>query len=144
MGVVLLEGSMHFLISCFPGIGFVYGDIGLKELLYEFGVFAKNTVNIFFPGKDFDRALRAVLLVNDVLNRRLFVNFHTWLSQHNEELSEELLVDISSCLDCLAKGDTDCVDEILDRIDAGMVPPIYQFRAEGREASSLLQFWGVT
>ena len=74
-GVVSLEGGMHFLMACFSGIGFLYGEIGLKELLYESDVFAKGTADHILSGKDFDRASRAVLMVDEVLHRQLFENF---------------------------------------------------------------------
>lgn len=140
-GVVPIEGGMHFLMSCFSGIGFVYGDIGLKELLCVSGVFAKNTDEHILSGKDFDRALRAVLMVDEVLHRRLLENFQKWLVQRNENISHELLKEISSYLDCLTKGDTETVNLILDRIDSEIVPLIEQFRAEGRETSPLFKFW---
>ena len=40
-----------FFISCFASIGFVYGELGLKELLNESDVFAKQTAeHVFFFG----------------------------------------------------------------------------------------------
>ena len=140
-GVVPLEGGMHFLMSCFAGIGFVYGELGLKELLYESDVFAKNTAEHILSGKDFDRALRAVLIVDEALNRRFLVNFQKWLEQRNEKISEEMLKEISSCLGGIAEGDTEAVNSILGKIDADICPLIEQFRLEGREASPLFQFW---
>ena len=41
-GVVPLEGGMHLLMACFSGIGFLYAEIGLKELLYESHVFVSR------------------------------------------------------------------------------------------------------
>ena len=49
-------------MSCFAGIGFVYGELGLKELLFESDVFAKNTAEHILSGKNFDRALKLSLL----------------------------------------------------------------------------------
>lgn len=42
-GILPMEGGMHFVMSLFAGIGFLYGDAGLKELLFESDVFAKGT-----------------------------------------------------------------------------------------------------
>lgn len=119
----------------------MYGDIGLKELLCESDVFAKNTAEHILSGKDFDRALRAVLMVDEVLHRRLLENFQKWLVQRNENISHELLKEISSYLNCLTKGDTETVNLILDRIDSEIVPLIEQFRAEGRAVSPLFKYW---
>ena len=59
-------------MSCFAGIGFVYGELGLKELLYESDVIAKNTAEHILSVNDFDHALRAVLIVDEAMNRRFF------------------------------------------------------------------------
>ena len=140
-GVIPLEGGMHFLMSCFAGIGFVYGELGLKELLYESDVFAKNTAEHILSGKDFDRALRAVLIVDEALNGRFFANFKKWLEQRNETISEEMRNEISSCFDDLADDDTELLSTVLGEIDSNICPLIEQFRIEGREASPLFQFW---
>ena len=52
-----------------------------------------------------------------------------------------MLTEISSCLGGVAEGDTETVDSMLGKIDADIFPSIEQFRLEGREASSLFQFW---
>lgn len=56
-GVIPIEGGMHFLMGVFGGIWCIYGDAGLKHLLVESDVFAKNTADHILSGKDFDRAL---------------------------------------------------------------------------------------
>ena len=48
-GAVPLEGGMHFLMNCFAGIGYVYGELGFKELLYESDVLQRTLLNTFFP-----------------------------------------------------------------------------------------------
>ena len=54
---------MHLVMAIFCGIGSLYGDAGLKSLLHESGVYAPGTVNQMFSGKDFDRALHGLKLV---------------------------------------------------------------------------------
>ena len=54
---------MHLVMATFCGIGSLYGDVGLKSFLYESGVYAPGTVNQMFSGKDFDRALHGLKLV---------------------------------------------------------------------------------
>ena len=87
---------MHFLISCFAGIGFVYGELGLKQLLYESYGYAYHTAKHILSGKDSDRAFFPI--VDEALNRRFFVKCKTWLEQqHNGKLTDEMLKEISSC-----------------------------------------------
>ena len=78
-GVIPLEGGMHFMMSLFGGIGHIYGDAGLKDLLVESGVFAKLTAGHILSGKDFDRALRACIMIDEVLNRRFYLQFNNWI-----------------------------------------------------------------
>ena len=58
--VVVLESGMHFLLSEFSGIGFLYGDAGLKEQLQDSGVFAGGTTQQTLAGRDVDRAMYAL------------------------------------------------------------------------------------
>ena len=46
---------MHLLMCVFTVIGFLYGDAGLRELLFESDVFALGSTQQFLTGKDFDR-----------------------------------------------------------------------------------------
>ena len=69
-GVVPLEGGMHFLMSVLGGIGCIYGDADIKDMMVESDVFAKLTAEHILSGKDFDRSLRAILMIDEVLNRR--------------------------------------------------------------------------
>lgn len=66
-GVIPVEGGMHLLMSVFAGIGHLYGDAGLKQLLIDSGTYALGTVNNILLGKDFDRALTAFKLVDEAL-----------------------------------------------------------------------------
>ena len=67
---------MHFLMSIFGGIGYNYGDAGIKGMMVESDVFAKLTAVHVLSGKDFDRALRAILMIDEVLNRRFLLQEH--------------------------------------------------------------------
>ena len=64
---------MHLLMSVFAGIGFLYGDAGLEQLLHVSDVFALGTASYILSGQDFDRALKAVILVDEVLHQRLLI-----------------------------------------------------------------------
>ena len=128
-------------MSCFAGIWFVYGELGLKEILYESDVFAKQTAEHIISSKDFDRTLRAILLVDEALNMRFFVNFKKWLEQQHNEKSYKILKENTPCLSGITEGETDFVNLVLGKIDADICPMVEQFRLEGREASPLFQFW---
>ena len=56
-GVIPCDGGMHLLMSYIAGIGNIYGDCGLKNMLHESGVFAAGTTDQMLAGKDFDRAV---------------------------------------------------------------------------------------
>ena len=47
--------------------GYLYGDIGLSSLLHESGVFAPDTVKHMLSGKDFDKAIYGLKLVETSL-----------------------------------------------------------------------------
>ena len=49
-------------------IGHLYGSAGLCRLLYGSGVYAPATAGHILIGKDFDRGLRAIKLVDEVMN----------------------------------------------------------------------------
>ena len=51
------DGEMHLTMSLFSGIGVLYGDAGIRNLLKESGVDAAGTVSQMLSGKDFKRAL---------------------------------------------------------------------------------------
>ena len=69
-GIIPMEGGMHYMMALFGGIGHVYSNAGLKDLLVDSDVFAKLSAEHILSGKDFDRALKAIVMVDEVLNRR--------------------------------------------------------------------------
>ena len=66
---------MHLLMCVFTAIGFLYGDAGLRELLFESDVFALGSTQQILTEKDFNRAHRAFKLVDEALNNRFLVQF---------------------------------------------------------------------
>ena len=74
-GVILCDGGMHFVMCVISAIGYLYGDAGLKKLLHESGVFAAGSVAKMLAGKDFDRAVYALKLVDEALSARLLHYF---------------------------------------------------------------------
>ena len=68
-GVLPMEGSMHLLMSVFAVVGFLYGDAGLKNMLFESDVYARGTADRILSDKDYDRAMRALFMVDEALQR---------------------------------------------------------------------------
>ena len=66
-GVIPCVGGMHLVMSIISGIGHLYGDAGLRNLLHETGVFAAGTVQQMLFGKYFDRDLCGLRLVDEAL-----------------------------------------------------------------------------
>ena len=52
--IIPCERGMHILMCVFTSIGFLYGDAGLREVLYESDVFALGSSQQTLVGKDFD------------------------------------------------------------------------------------------
>jgi len=64
-GVALGDGGMHLIMSLFSGIGCLYEDAGLKNILIDSNVFAAGTVQQIMKGKDFDRALESYKMLKN-------------------------------------------------------------------------------
>ena len=114
-GVIPCEGGMHFLMAVFAGIGYLYGDAGLRELLFESDVFAVGSVQQILSGKDFDKAMRAFKLIDEALTTRFFIQFKRWCSTNNKTIPDEVHGHLHELLDRLsqAESDTDSNNEIL-------------------------------
>lgn len=89
-GVIPCEGGMHFLMSVFSGIGYIYADAGLSSLLHESEVFAAGSVQQMLSGKQFDRTVYAIKLVDEVLHSRFFLQFHNWCRINNRVIPESI------------------------------------------------------
>ncbi|CAC5361555.1 CACNA2D3 [Mytilus coruscus] len=89
-GVIPCEDGMHLLMSVFSGIGYLYDDAGLWQMLCESGVFAAGTVNSMLSGKDFDRAMRGLKLVDRALHARLFYHFFLWYRRSQQQIPSDL------------------------------------------------------
>jgi len=135
-----LEGGMHFMMSVFGGIGHIYGDAGLKQMLVESDVFARVTAEHILSGKYFDRALRGLVIVDEVLNQRFYHHFLEWVKANSKSIPSDLL-------DKIKDADADSVRSeenmtlLLNEIEADILPLLESFRSEGRASSPLFRFW---
>lgn len=135
-GVLPMEGGMHFLMSVFAGVGFLYGDAGLKNLLFESDVYARGTADHILSGKDYDRAMRALLLVDEALQRRILMQFQSWAVRNSKVLPGN----ISESIKQLSESLYSVNEEILLSLEHQMMPLFEEFRSEGRN-SPLFRFW---
>ena len=100
-------------------------NLGSNSSFVNLMILAKHTAKHILSGKDSDRVLRAVFILDEVPDRRFFVNLKTWLEQqHNKKLTDEMLNEISSCLSGTAEGETDFVNLVSGKIDADICPII--------------------
>ena len=76
-------------MSVFAGIVHLYGDAGLLRLLHESGVYAPATAQQILLGRDFDRALRALKLVHEVLGI-FFHQFRKWCILQERTIPSEV------------------------------------------------------
>ena len=146
-GVIPCDGGMHLLMSLFAGIGQLFGDAGLLQLLHESGVYAPGTAQHILSGKDFDRAVRALKIVDEALNNRFMHQFHEWCNQNGKPITEELTQHLSE-LHCLFGAEEQneaaikqAVDILLELLRTTVEPLIAEFREVGRLKSPTFRLW---
>ena len=81
-GVIPIEGGMHIMMSLMAAVGHIYGDAGIRLLLQDSGVYAAGTLQQTLAGKDYDRGIRSLKLIDEVLTTRLLINFQHWCEQY--------------------------------------------------------------
>jgi hypothetical protein len=144
-GVIPCEGGMHLLMSVFSAIGHLYGDAGLGQLLHESGVFAAGSVRQILSGKDFDRALYAMKLVDEALNARLLLRFSEWCDHTGKQIPQQMTTFLDELDTAFTTNDAQLISETIGElstaIDESLLPILTEFGLEGREASSTFKFW---
>ena len=110
---------MHLLMSGFLAVGFLYGDARLKCLLNESGIFAAGPVNMMLAGKDFDRAMYGLKLVDEALHIRFYRHFLIWCERSEKEISEELMALVERLANSVSEGETteteQCISDLKNR-----------------------------
>ena len=147
-GVILCEGGMHFLMSVFAGIGHLYGDAGLRQLLCDSDVYAAWSVHQIMSGKDFDRALMAYKLVDETLHRRFFQQFREWTKQKQESTGHLAHIDqqtntVFQAFDGQSSSPTyqQAVFDMTECIQEYLQPAMKEFREKGRSLSPTFMLW---
>lgn len=146
-GVVPCEGGMHLLMSLFAAIGNLYGDAGLKDLLHESGVFAAGSVQQMLSGRDFDRALYGLKIVDEALNTQLLQQFKKWCTETERPIPEDGLSTLLSNLEKAFSGATDVASiqetmvDLRKEITDNFLPHLEAFRKAGHETSPTFKLW---
>lgn len=142
-GVIPFEGGMHLLMSVFAAIGYLYGE-GLNDLLVESGVFASATVNQMLSGKDFDRAIYGLKLVDESLFNRFYKQFQLWCDAGGADICEEIFEAIKS-LNELFNEPSGSVQKNVETLSSlvieALFPIVQQFREEGCMSSATFKYW---
>ena len=147
-GVIPCEGGMHLLMCVFAAIGYLYGDAGLRELLFESDVFAQGSVQQILTGKDFERALREFKLVDEALNNRFLVQFKRWCETNGKVIPEDSYQVIGKFNEIFT-SQTRQADMQNEDMFSGMNEKgikdlqdlLEEFEQEGRSISPTFQFW---
>ena len=119
----------------------------MQDLLQESGVFALGIVKQILNGKDFDRGLYAMKLINEVLHAQFLKQFENWTLKQGE-IIPEWFVDVLQKLQTKyqdSPNDAVKIGKIMDElkvvVDESLEPMIADFREHGRELSATFRFW---
>jgi len=120
---------LNLVMATMAGIGNLYGDAGLVHMLYESGVYAERTAHNLMSGKDFDRGMSALKLVDEVLNFQFLKNFNAWC----EAGGHGVLLDASlrAQVDDAVSNDEDTLQTSMAYIEERILPLVELFRHEG-------------
>ena len=99
-------------------------------------MYAKGTADHILSGKDYDRAMRALIMVDEALQRRFFMQFKAWVARTEKEIPDSVSEIINKMSDCLYSVD----EEALVMLENTIMPLLEVFRTEGRKFP-LFQFW---
>ena len=146
-GVYLCEGGMHLFMAVTATIGHLYGSTGLSNLLYDSDVFAAGTAQQILSGRDFDRGLYAMKLLDEVFNSLLLDEFGHWCRDRDIAVLPELmrgLQELQQENNCTSP-DSVCgaklVDKLTKAVDEHFCPLLEEFRIEGRGVSATFALW---
>ena len=146
-GVFPCEGGMHLMIAVMAGVGKLYGNAGLEQLLQDSGVFAAGTVQQILNGRDFDRGLYAMKLLDEVLYAQLLKEFQLWCNKYDKKVHAgvlDLLVQLCAKYEegmCSPETTQTIIDQLLVLLEESLLPLLAEFRKEGCLKSSTFQFW---
>ena len=137
-GVIPLAGGMHLLMSYIASIGYLFGDAGLKQLLHESDVFAAGTVNNMLSGKDFDRAIYGLHLIDEAFHGLLIKQFQQWCQEKGKYLSHDMMQLLSTTATSFEANNVSKrqIGQASSLIESEVMPLMEKFLMEGSSSSS--------
>ena len=136
-GAYPCEGGMHLFMAVTAAIGHLYGSTGLSNLLYDSDVFAAGTAQQILSGRDFERGLYAMKLLDEVVNSLLLDEFGHWCRDRDIAVPPELmrgLQELQQEYNCTSPDSvcaTKLVDKLTKAVDEHFCPLLDEFRIEG-------------
>ena len=99
-------------------------------------------------GKDFDRAIYELNLIDEALHRRFLIQFKTWCDKHNEMIPAELsnlLAELQCSYSENKKHDVQArlavMTQLHEIVQKNMLPLISRFRQIGRDTLPTIKVW---
>ena len=134
------------MMAVMAGVGHLYGDAGLRHLLRDSGVFAAGTVQQILSGKDFDRGLYAMKILDEVLYGQFFRQFILWCGKTGSAIAEQVLDQLAMLFteyneQVKSERLSASISTLSQSVEESLVPLITMFREEGCEASATFRFW---
>ena len=141
--VILMEGGMHLIMSVISGIGQLYVDTGLSNLLCDSCVFAAGTVEHMLTDKDYDRAIHGLELVEEALCAQFLVQFHRWCTLQDVSFFAPLQDWLQSFQTCFQSREdlSLLVDHLCSTLQKDVEPHISAFIADGKAMTPTFKVW---
>lgn len=138
-------GGFHTL-SCFiASIGKLWGDCGLKDILVDSSVYAAGTVDQMMCGKQFNRAVRALILVYEALRSLWLSAFFQWCEDNGivNPLPDSVRTDLYNIVFKFQKGqiDSKSVSETSVLVMTSLSEHLEKFRKFGYTTSPTFKYW---
>ena len=128
---------MHLLMSVISGVGYLYGDAGLTNLLVDSVVFTSRKVDHMLSGRDFDTTLYGLKLLEEALSSQFTQQFHAWCERTGDHIPDRLsdgLTELESAFSHLDKVQ-ELKQELCTLVNDHLLPMIDEYRKEGRSTS---------
>ena len=145
---ILQLGGFHTL-SCFiASIDKLWADGGLRDLMVDSGVYTGCTVDQMLSGKQFNRAVRGLTLVDEALMYLWFVAFFKWCVEngHCEKIPQDVWVTLSKSQSAFTDNSNTAavaLSELKGIYTNHLLPLIRQFRDWGQRQSPTFKYWNM-
>ena len=90
-GIIPCKYGMHLLMAVFTGIGHLYGDARLRELLFDSDVFAEGNAHTHKNlEKNLTKSLQALQSVDEAMLARFLLQFKKWCSRDKKKFPDDV------------------------------------------------------